>query len=361
MKILHIISSPSAGGAEVYVKDLSIEMKKKGNEVFILFLNTAKDIGRDQNYENNFLNELSNNKISYDFIGYKARKNILFGIKRIRELTDKINPDITHCHLYYAAFYTFFTKNKKIIYTHHNIKLGINKVFYKLLDLRIHTYIGICYACYNLLNNITQKQVIQIDNAVNINRLSPKTLNTQKPNNLIKILVVGRLSKQKNLDLLIKSLKYIKNKNILVELAGEGPEKKYLEDLVKQLSLINEVKFLGNQTNIPSLLKNADIFAMSSSWEGLPIALIEATLSGLPCIVTNVGGCAEVIHQALNGIVIENTQDPKIYAEGLIKLIESAELRKQFSENAINHSKKYNIISSVTLHLNLYKEILTDS
>lgn len=360
MKILHIISSPSAGGAEVYIKDLSIEMAKKGNEVFILFLNMAKDIGRDQNYENNFLNELAMNNISYDFIGYKARKNIFFGIKRIRDLTTQINPDIIHCHLYYAAFYACFTKNKKIIYTHHNIKLGVNKLFYKLLDLRIHTYIGICYACHKLLSNIVKKQVIQIDNGVNINRLSPKIRNNHQPNNIIKILVVGRLSKQKNLDLLINSLIHINTKNILIELAGEGPERTHLENLVKQHSLTNQVKFLGNQTNIPFLLKNADIFAMSSSWEGLPIALIEATLSGLPCIVTNVGGCAEIIHQALNGIVIENTQDPKLYAEGLTKLINSEELRKQFSDNAITYSKKYDINTSVTQHLDLYKNILAD-
>lgn len=356
MKILHIISSPSAGGAEVYVKDLSINMVSKGNEVFILFLNSASDIGRDQEYEKKFLLDLKKNGINYDFIGYKARKNIFFGIKRIRKLTAIIKPDLIHCHLYYAAVYALFTKKYKIIYTHHNIKLGAPKFLYKIFDTRINAYIGICYSCQNMLKKITKKPVIKINNAVDIKKINKKIDNINKTS--VKIIFVGRLSKQKNIDLLLKALKETNNKGVTLEIAGEGPEKEKLQKLVKELSLVDTVKFLGNQSDIPKLLSNSDIFAMSSSYEGLPIALIEATLTGLPCIVTNVGGCAEIIHQAMNGIVIDDNNNPKEYAEGLKRLIDSKELRKQLSINALHYSKKYEINTATKQHLDTYKNIL---
>lgn len=355
MKILHIISSPGAGGAEVYVKDLSQKMVLNGHEVFILFLNSAKDIGIDHEFEKKFLIDLKENEISYDFIGYKARKNIFFGIKRIRSLIAMINPDIVHCHLYYAAIYSLFTNNKNIIYTHHNIKLGAPKLLYKILDLRIKTYIGICYACKKMLEKIVKKPVIQINNGVNIKKIIRKKIDhTNKP---IKIIFVGRLSKQKNIDLLLKALKIINYKDVTLEIAGEGREKERLENLVKELSLTESVKFLGNQSNIPDLLHKADIFAMSSSYEGLPIALIEATLTGLPCIVTNVGGSAEIIHQAMNGIVIDDINDPQEYANGLKRLIESKELRNQLSRNALNYSNKYEINIAAEEHIKIYKNI----
>lgn len=353
MRIMHIISSPSAGGAEIYVKDLAIAMAEKKHDIRILFLNKASDIGRDTEFEKKFLARLTEKGISYDFIGYRARKNPFFGIYRTCQIARSFQPDIIHCHLYYAAVFALFTHGAKLIYTHHSIHLRTSAFIYKLLDLRMATYIGICDACDRMLQKITRKPVVHIDNAVEQHRMLPRASRQRLDRAAPTILVVGRLSKEKNLSLLLQALVQLNDLQFKVNVAGEGPERTNLEQQVKQLGLTEKVRFMGNVDNVPALMSGADIYAMCSTWEGLPIALIEATLTGLPLIVTNVGGCPEVVHHVGNGIVV-NELTPTAYASGLRSLIESRALRNRLSDNALNNSERYRLSTSVNAHLALY-------
>lgn len=354
MRITHFISSPASGGAEVYVKDLSIAKANLGHSVHILFLSNASEIGRDKLYEENFLSELDAADVTYSFIGNSARRNPLMGIIKLREHIKDFSPDVLHCHLYYALLFSFFNKKIKVVYTHHNINLKLPSIFYKLFDFRVSAYVGICQACTDLISRVSNNPVYTINNAVAEERIIPKKeyMYTETP----KILMVGHLSKQKNYELLFEIIKLMKDKNFVVSIAGEGPEFERFKSVIEERELGSKVKLLGNVSDVPSLMNQADIFAMTSSWEGLPIALIEATLTGLPTIVTNVGGCAEVSHQCLNGFVIENLS-PKDYAEKLSILLGSFELRQELSKNALLYSDNYKLHNCVDKHISLYSEI----
>ncbi|OJA06005.1 glycosyltransferase [Halomonas sp. QHL1] len=359
MKILHVISSAAAGGAEIYVRDLSVEMIKSGHEVFILFLDRASEAGRDGDFETQFLKEIKAQGIKYDFIGAEARKKPWLGIGKMKEVASTFSPDIVHCHLYYAAIFSLFVKNAKIVYTHHNIRLGAHSLLYKLLDLKVSRYIGICLACKKLLEGVSRRKVVRIDNGVTPTRIKKRLRESDHARgNVIKLISIGRLSDQKNLALLISSLALLDSHRYQLKIAGEGALRKSLEQLALEKGVSTNIKFLGNVSNVDELLFDADVFVMSSAWEGLPIAQIEATLSGLPVIVTNVGGCAEIVHKACNGIVVD-LLDEESYAQALNKMLTNDSLLNLFSQNALIYSSDYLIQTATDKHIALYTEVLT--
>lgn len=364
MRILHVISSAAAGGAEIYVKDLSIEMVKAGHQVFILFLDRATEAGRDGDFEAKFLREIELQGIEYGFIGAAARKKPWLGISKINGAVSDFSPDIVHCHLYYAAIFSLFVKNAKVVYTHHNIRLGAKPIIYELLDMKVSRYIGICQACKELLKGVSRKKVVRIDNGVSPARIQKRLRgrkekgSEEKGSEVAKLISVGRLSDQKNLVLLISSLAKLVDVRYQLKIAGEGPLRESLEQLANDKGISAHIEFLGNVSNVDELLYEADVFVMSSAWEGLPIAQIEATLSGLPVIVTNVGGCAEIVHKTCNGIVVDEL-DEESYAQALEKMLTNHSLHHLFSQNALAYSSDYLIKTSADKHIALYKEALT--
>ena len=96
---------------------------------------------------------------------------------------------------------------------------------------------------------------------------------------------------------------------------------------------------------------------MSSAWEGMPIALIEATLVGLPSVLTNVGGCAELLHETCSGLVVDD-MSPEAYATALRRIVNDTELRESMAANARKYAGRYELETAVRAHVDLYHEII---
>ena len=150
-----------------------------------------------------------------------------------------------------------------------------------------------------------------------------------------KIVGVGRLVPQKNHELLIKSFSIfhkIHNEYIL-EIYGIGPLLDELKLLVKQLGLKNYIYFNGFSNDVHEKIKDAEQFVFSSNFEGMPNALMEAMMMGLPCISTNCSGVSEIIEHEKNGILVEKG-DVEGLAREMIRLCENNELREKIGKNA---------------------------
>ena len=357
MRILHFISSPAAGGAETYVRDLSILMRQKGHDVHVVFLQTAGESGRDLEFEREFLASLESVSITYSFIGKEARRKPWLGIFRLRKAVRSFKAEVVHCHLYYALLFSFFVFKVPILYTHHSFKLGLPKFFYHLFDRKVKVYIAICSACKGLLygNNRT---VVQINNAVSKGRVRATKLEGRDSEADVTCVFVGSLRAPKNLVLMLKAFSEVAERNVRLLIVGEGPDGSELKQLSASLGIDQKVEFLGNRSNVNEILAKSDVFLMSSAWEGLPIALIEATLAGLPVIVTDVGGCAEVVHTCANGFVVDSLEVHD-YAMALRKMVGDAELRASFSRNALAFSGVFEIEQAVDKHLSLYQEVVS--
>jgi glycosyltransferase involved in cell wall biosynthesis len=118
------------------------------------------------------------------------------------------------------------------------------------------------------------------------------------------IITVGRLVPWKGLEALIKTMLHFPQTRLVV--IGEGALKSNLKELVQRLNVADQVLFMGSlpQKQVFACLKQADVFILNSSYEGLPHVVLEAMTAGIPVIATNAGGTQEVVEDCKTGLLI---------------------------------------------------------
>ena len=159
-----------------------------------------------------------------------------------------------------------------------------------------------------------------------------------------RIVTAGRLSKQKNHTMLINAFKAVHDKHPDFSLAiyGEGSERKSLEELVAKLGLTGIVELPGNVSDIHDKTKDAYMFVLSSDYEGLSNALLEAMMMGLPCISTDCSGSDEAITDGENGLLIP-IGDTEQLTVAMLNLIENQEYRNKIGAAAKIVADKYKV------------------
>ncbi len=151
------------------------------------------------------------------------------------------------------------------------------------------------------------------------------------------ILSVGELSKRKNHEIIIRALHNLGNQKIRYFIAGKGDLKPYLQKLIKDMELNDKVSLLGYRTDISELCQAADFFVMPSHQEGLPVALMEAMASALPCICGNIRGNNDLIVQDKGGYLVNGT-DVCSWAAAIEKMMESDwETMGTFNRNKVKN------------------------
>jgi len=160
-------------------------------------------------------------------------------------------------------------------------------------------------------------------------------------NGKVVFLTIGRLVPVKNIVIQIKAMVEVIKKFPEVELwiIGEGPEKNNLEYIINNLELSEKVKLLGWQGDLRKFYSQADVFMLTSNYEGWGLAVIEAAAYGLPIIMTDVGCAGEVIRNRENGIII-SVGDVKKLGEAMVKIMENKDLRKKLGDCACEAVKK---------------------
>lgn len=157
------------------------------------------------------------------------------------------------------------------------------------------------------------------------------------------IICVGRLTKQKNHMMAIKAVAQLRGEynDIKLVIYGEGPEKNALEHYIYNNRLQESVFLKGRIMDIKSGYDNADIFILSSDFEGFPNALMEAMSCGIPCISTDCPtGPRDIITDGENGLLIP-PKDEKALEDAIRKVIEDREFRYRISENAQKRIKTH--------------------
>ena len=114
---------------------------------------------------------------------------------------------------------------------------------------------------------------------------------------------VGRLVTQKGHDVLLDAM--VDLPRAVLVIAGDGPLRADLEARAEAAGIADRVRFLGHLSDVSTLLDDADVFALMSRNEGLPLAIVEAMAAGLPVVATRVGGTAELVKDGETGILVE--------------------------------------------------------
>ena len=147
----------------------------------------------------------------------------------------------------------------------------------------------------------------------------------------------GRLRTQKDNQTLIRAMPHLKSlvpgRRTVLLLAGDGPDRPMLEDIVHSLDLSDQVRFLGFRGDIPTFLAGIDIFFNPSLWEGLSISLMEAMAAAKPIVSTSIPPNAELIEHEVTGLLVP-PKSPEQFAEAIARFVQHPGLAQRCAKAA---------------------------
>lgn len=342
MKVLQLIDSLHAGGAERVAVNFANELVGKIDKSFIC----------STREEGILKNSISKN-VDYLFLN-KTRTIDFLAIKKINKYIRVNQIDILHAHstsFFLATLIKLLNSNVKIVWHDH---YG-NSEF---LDKRKSTILKFCSKyfshvfCVNRNLEIWAKKYLKTIKVTYLPNFAVMESNKQETvlNGLEgkRVVCVANLRPQKNHFMLVKAFNEVVKKypEWTLHCVGRNFEDDYAENLQKEVALLNldnNVFFYGSKPDINYILNQCEIGVLSSKSEGLPVALLEYGLSKLAVIATKVGECEEVIGSIENGIVV-NSEDYKQLSDAILLLIKDEQKRNQMSKSF--YSKIYNEYSS---------------
>jgi len=175
--------------------------------------------------------------------------------------------------------------------------------------------------------------------------------------------IVARLSGLKGHSTLLKSLRILRDAgvNVLVLVAGDGPQRAELEHQAAALSLDEStVRFLGARPDVDDLLCASDFFVLPSDTEGLPLSVLEAMAHSVPVVASNVGGIPELIDHGTHGVLV-SPADPPALAAAIRRLAEDPLLRQRLGHAAYTRaSSEFSLSTTIRNYDRLYNRAISE-
>ena len=173
---------------------------------------------------------------------------------------------------------------------------------------------------------------------------------------------VGNFTPKKDHSTLLKATARVAERHdpLRLVLVGSGPLEGELRESTKALGLDEQVMFAGSRDDVPSLMPAFDVFALSSRNEGLPIALLEAMGSGVPCVATAVGGVPEIVTDGQEGLLVR-PEDPAALADALSTMLCAPNVREEAGAHAACTARWFDLTQAVHHTEGLYLDALQAS
>jgi glycosyltransferase involved in cell wall biosynthesis len=173
---------------------------------------------------------------------------------------------------------------------------------------------------------------------------------------------VGRVDREKRLDILIHAMAQVEDPNLRLGIIGEGAAAAELQALVRNLKLENRIRFLGRVPNedLPVLLNSADAFVMASEAELLSIASLEAMASGLPMLLADAMALPELVTPGENGYLFK-PGDPRETARAMDRLLAERNRWSQMGAASLERSKAHSLEVTVERYASLYVQVLEEA
>jgi len=352
MKICMVVPDiDRVGGYEKQGFALSRDLKKRGEEVFIL-----SNKKRPEQPSIEVREEVPIYRISAfpSFLGshYLGILNSLILFFTYHQK----NIQIVHAHaLTHFAVLSIFVG--KILGKKGLLKIATEEDISKLMESTslVHKFL-IPFSrftnYYIAISENIKKEIIRMGvsetkiysgfNGVDTALYQPVKLNKKKkikkllsiPNKKI-VTFVGRLALRKGVDILIRAWGKVIQRfpDAYLLIVGSGEEEKKLKKLAKELNLINNVRFVGEVDNVVDYLHVTDIFSFPSRLEGAPNAVLEALACGLPVVATKIGGIVDIIYDEVNGILV-HAESPDLLSQKLCNLLQDNKYRERLGQKA---------------------------
>jgi len=369
-----IVCYPTYGGSGVVATELGKALASKGHQVHFI---TYKQPIRLATFQKNiFYHEVTVS--DYPLFEYQPYELVL--TSKIVDVALYENLDLLHVHYAiphasaaYMAREILKSRGKRLpfITTLHGTDItlvGKDASFEPVITFAIKNSDAVT-AVSESLRNDTLKH-FSIENGIKVipnfvcfeNNHSKEEIEKLRkeltPNNERLLIHISNFRPVKRVEDVVKVFSKVREKMpAKLIMIGDGPERRKVEELCRQLNTCSDIKFFGNVKDPDLILKCADLFLLTSEIESFGLAALEAMSMGVPVISTNTGGIPEVNKNGVSGY-LSNVGDVEDMCKNAVTILNSDETLLSFKEKAFNQAKQFDIKKILPQYEDLYNSLL---
>jgi len=363
MRITLVIPSMNNGGAQRVMSNIANYWAMHGNDVSLVTLDSIKN---DFYSLDKCINRVGLNLYGDSVTKYQSIKNNLVRLARLREEIKKSRPDVIISFLDRMNVMTLVASIGMsipvIVSEHTDPRQSPPGGIWSPLRVWVYKWASAVVVLTNELRDVLSEFVPQSRVHVIPNAALPvkkNTIATSLPDiSSPYIIAMGRLVSLKGFDVLLTAFSKINDNNWSLVILGDGPEYENLDLLAKKLGIENSVHLPGNIQNPSDLLFGAEMFVLSSRYEGFPMALIEAMSCGLPVISFDCPtGPNEIIRNGVDGILVA-PGDVESLADAMKRLMKDESGRVKLASRAPEVLERFSVDKIMSLWKMLFTSIV---
>lgn len=359
MNIIFVITGLAMGGAENQVVNLADKLSEKGLHVTIAYM--LKPV---------MVNPKSECVKMVWLGGTKSPLGMLTAFKNLINLIRKTKPDVVHSHMFHANVLArvarlFAPVPRQISTAHSNNEGGkLRMLTYRLTNRLSDVFTNVSYDAVHSFEEkkaVSKGKMLAVGNGIDVAyfKFSPDArMNIRKELGLAEkkvFIAIGRFHDAKDFPNLINAFAKVvsRSKDCHLLIVGDGELRSVIVAKIAQLDLQKSVTLLGLRKDIPQLLSAADIYVMSSAWEGLPLVIAEAMSVERVIVATDCGGTAQLIGEA--GYLVP-PRNSSALAQGMcnalaLSEVEAAELGQKARQRIVEY---FSLEAAVQKWLDIY-------
>jgi glycosyltransferase involved in cell wall biosynthesis len=364
--VLFLSTSMGMGGADQQLLSAAQLMRAQGHQVLIVSLTPLGPMGL----------EARSAGVPTESLAMRRGVPDPRGLWRLVQLARAWKPDVLHSHMVHANLMArvlrLFVPIPVLVSTIHNIYEGgpLWMAAYRMTNRLVDqmTIISEAAAHRFISEGIVPRDLLScIPNGVDTQRfrqVAPGSRGSLRRSLGLERefvwLAVGRFEVAKDYTNMLRAFAKVRERHTdpILLLVGHGSLQGETEALVSELGLSSAVRFLGVRADVPEVMSAADGYVMSSAWEGMPIALLEAAAAALPIVATRVGGNHEIVAEGESGFLVP-ARDHEALARAMLGLMDLPEAQRQaMGERGRQHVEmSYSLGRVVERWEGLYREV----
>ncbi|TWT34945.1 putative teichuronic acid biosynthesis glycosyltransferase TuaC [Blastopirellula retiformator] len=360
IRVALVITELEVGGAERCLANLATRIDRTEFDVAVISLASRPAPGRDV-----LVRQLEEEGIGVSFLNCDSKWRLPMAVRRLSRMISAGKPHVVHSFLFHANVATSMAlgrrRQAKLI---HGLRVAEQGSWRRWLQSYYARQADLTLVVSRKLKEFA-RDVLQVRSLVTPNGIDLAEFDEQTAQDVglkqvdgrKRMIAVGRLDPQKGFDWLLDTLRdaLLSSDDWELQIVGAGPQESALKDQARKLHLIDRVQFLGRRADVPQLLTDADLFLLSSRWEGMPNALIEAMAARLPVVATDVEGVAQLLGP-LQQTQLSAAGDAEGFAERVAALAADPELRVELGEaNRARIESHFTLDKMVNRHAKIYR------
>ncbi|MEO8692729.1 MAG: glycosyltransferase [Acidimicrobiales bacterium] len=311
VRVLWLTKGLGRGGVERLIASSIRHFDRDRFDVEVAYLLPWKDA---------FVTDITDAGVPVHCLGTRGWAKVLWPL-RLRRLARDQRYDIIHTHMPLSAAIARISlgRRPRFVHTEHNVWERHRRPSRWANSLTFSRNAAVVAVSTSVAQSIhppwaAHKPSIEVLlHGINLNEIKLQSADRAKardalgldPTDLV-IGTVGNLTRKKNQQMMLHATSVLAERlpNVRLVLIGAGPLEDNLRHLAERLGIADRAIFAGSRKDVLELLPGLDVFCLSSQFEGLSIALVEAMATGIPCVATAVGGIPEVIEDGVSGLLV---------------------------------------------------------